>query len=352
MLGVTTVSIALMLIALTAAVSAYSPTYVETYVLGADGNASLTVVINGVAGLDNINISLEKGYDPNSVYAFTPEGTPLYVRVADTTATIELLNLSNQVLLTYTARLGNVTNGIIVEYSIHPIARAVVYLPKDAALMGATGNPNVSLSNNTIVLIYDKPGTYTITFSIVPPEIKTTTTVTQVPTTSATTSSQTSTTQQTISQPTATESSSLATSSMTTPSTSITTSAQTTTQYTKPGTSYWEWVIITIIIIAVVAGVGAYLSRSRGGNSEDLSLTAGLDERDVAILKALSAGEKSVSELSRDLNLNKSVVWRRVKRLKDLGLLSMRVEKGKTLYSLTDSGMEALRSHGNPSNEG
>jgi predicted transcriptional regulator len=106
------------------------------------------------------------------------------------------------------------------------------------------------------------------------------------------------------------------------------------------------------VIVAVGAGIAAYLSRRKGEGSEDLSLTTGLDERDIAILKALSSGEKSVSDLSRDLNLNKSVVWRRVKRLKDLGLLNMRVEKGKTLYSLTDSGREALRSHGSSAGGG
>ena len=69
-----------------------------------------------------------------------------------------------------------------------------------------------------------------------------------------------------------------------------------------------------------------------------------LDDRDRAILSAVAQAGKSISDLARELGLSKSVVWRRVNKLVDLGLLRRSQDgSGRVIIELTDKGREALK---------
>ncbi len=283
-----------------------------TYRLRVDGTAAITAIVSCPEDTNYVNVSLEEGYVEGSVMAFTKDGTPLYVEVKDYTAVIELFNLSETVILTYDAVVGNVSYEAVVDVKISPTSKSLVYLPHNSALVSASGDPEISAENNTIVLMYPAGGTYEITFMVLPPH-----TTTQYQTT--------------------------------TPAT--TTSGATTAPETKTPSGqgyapdYLAYIVIGVVIIAVLALVYYFLKISRRGKPEAMEpmITSGLDDRDMLILKVLEGNEMSLSDISRATGLNKSVVWRRVKRLTDLGLLFRRIEKGKTIYGLTDSGKNALK---------
>ena len=96
-------------------------------------------------------------------------------------------------------------------------------------------------------------------------------------------------------------------------------------------------------IMAVVFAAALLLYRRKKVEKDvELEMLEGLDDRDLSIIRALKDREMSLSDISRALGLNKSVVWRRVKRLTQLGYLEKKVVKGKTIYTLTGKGREIL----------
>ncbi len=310
-------------------------TATETYVLRPDGSVAVTVIYYGTSSGNYLKVPLEKGFEPDTLYAFTPDGTPLFVNVTDGAALIEVLNISNEVLLTYDALVGNSTNPLMIKAVIHPFTKAVVYLPRNAALMDASGSPDISVSNGTIVIKYNAPGTYEVIYSVIPSYTSTRT---------STTPQTMTTTQNQLPTPSAT-----GTSTSGLPTTAgVGTSPKTSTKSTEGGSPLINESLIYFIVgvLAALASVVALLWVRKRGKSEKIepSITSGLDDRDIKILSTLKSGSMSVSELARALNLNKSVVWRRVRRLKEIGLLDMRVEKGKTIYSLTSKGISVLNS--------
>lgn len=109
--------------------------------------------------------------------------------------------------------------------------------------------------------------------------------------------------------------------------------------------------------MAVVAIIGAvlYFLRRRGrgagpsastgpSGSSAAAIAEELDDRDRAILAAVASDSKSISDLARELGLSKSVVWRRVNKLVEFGLLRRNQDKsGKVILELTDKGKEILK---------
>jgi len=306
MKGVASIMLALLTIALlTSSAPSVNNVSESVYKLYIDGTASVTLFINVPVNTDVVNVSIEPGYIDGSALALTSEGSPLYVDIAGSVAKIEVYNLTSRIIFTYSAYLGNVSENTIVVDTIHLISKGLIILPKEAALVNASGNPQVSLSNGSISLIYSDPGTYKVVFAVIPPV--------------STTISKTS-----IYEGTSSETSHVSTSF---------------------GNSFIQpslWVLVALVVLGAVV-LYLFIRKHKKIVRSEFSVETGLDERDLMILKALREGEKSVSELSRVLGLNKSVVWRRVKRLRGMGLLSMRVEKGKTIYGLTELGAKALK---------
>ena len=306
MKGALSVLLALLAIAFLANSIALADNVTESvYKLYIDGTASVTLFIKVPLNADAVNVSIEPGYIDGSALALTPEGTPLYVDIAGSIARIEVYNLTSKIIFTYNAFLGNVSGNTIVVDTIHLGSKGLVILPKEAALVNASGNPQVSLSNGSISLIYSSPGTYKVVFAVLPP--------------SSGTSSQTNV------------------GGGTSPKIS-----NTGVEFGGGFTQLLLWVLGALVVLGSII-LYLFVRKHKKIVGGEFSVETGLDERDLMILSALQEGEKSVSELSRFLGLNKSVVWRRVKRLRSMGLLNMKVEKGKTIYGLTELGAKALK---------
>ena len=79
--------------------------------------------------------------------------------------------------------------------------------------------------------------------------------------------------------------------------------------------------------------VGSWASRR---STKDVELTqATLDERDIAILELLDKnGPMGVSEIARRLGLNKSTVWRKLRKLTNMNMVKRIVRNGRPLYCL------------------
>ena len=275
---------------------------VEIYKLYPNGLAEVTVIVNLKKGVEVCNITAEPRIIPETLQAITSTGLPLYTILQGNVVRVEVFNLSNTVIITYDAQIGNITNGYLVEDELHPFLKATVYLPLNSALVNASGYPNISIVNSTITLRYTTPGTYKIMFITIP-----------------------------ISS--STSSSGLETSSS---------EKWPGNQALLVNTSLLTWVIISLG--GIIAGIFALILR-RLRKKVELQFLGKLDDRDLKILEILKDREMSISELSRALNLNKSVVWRRVKRLKGQNLLELRIDKGRTLYHLTDKGKNLLNEH-------
>jgi len=282
-----------------AAPYAYAAAGMETtsYRLLLDGSAIITVVVTPPSNEDVIAVPLEKEYVDGSVVAFSKEGVPLIVNTSDGMAYVDVYNTTELVIITYEAVLGNVSDEGIIKVQINPLSKAVVYLPQDTALISASGNPDISAENDTILLVYASGGNYTIELFMIPP---------------------------------------VTTSGITTPPISP----------TPPPGGGEDWTFRGLLIggiMAVVLAAALLLYRRRKvGKVVELEMLEGLDDRDLSIIRALKDREMSLSDISRALGLNKSVVWRRVKRLTQLGYLEKKMVKGKTIYTLTGKGREVL----------
>lgn len=276
-----------------------------TYVLYPDGHADIKVVCN-VTGKETLELRLEKGYMDMTITVFSDSGTPLpYVLEPDGRIIINTSYLNN-VTIEYEAVVGNVSAEVQVNVLISPLGPADVILPLNSALLYFSGSPQVSTisdptgKNFYIVLSYDKAGTYKISFLLLPH--------TETPT--KTPSPQTSPTPESVGVPT-------------TP-------------------------ILILVGVAAAASLGYFIMRRKLEKETAIEplLEQGFDERDKAILKALGSGEATLSDLSKTVRLNKSVVWRRLERLRELGYVEKGYSRGKSIYRLTQKGLKTLKDLG------
>lgn len=149
-----------------------------------------------------------------------------------------------------------------------------------------------------------------------------------------------------------------------TPATSETTVTTETTQAPSPIPFATVAVFIVIIIVLLVAGIFLYKAKfsktyfssgtglSQGPSSPPspppsggevvLMEHRGIDERDRLILSKLSEKPMSISELSRELGLSKSTVWRRIRKLEKEGYVITHEEGKKTIIKLTDKARSLL----------
>lgn len=305
------------------------------YRLDYRGMADVTVIVNAT-GQDYVKLNLEPGFVEGTLTVYTENGTPLYFNVSNNVVTIYTYGQVNMLIAEYLAQVGNISEEVIINATIHPQGPASVFLPQGTALTYVTGDPDINFMNGSIVLLFSKPGTYLIEYAVIPP--------TQSTATSSSTSSTTVVT-------TTTSGGSLSTSTtrVTTQSTSTQSSeshlSSTTNSNTGPSSQQLGQYLPFIGLAALVAAIVAFLlikSLRKHPTITEPEVTSGLDDRDIAILSALVGGELSLSDLARKVGLNKSVVWRRVNRMMREGYLERRVVKGKTMYRLTEKGLRAI----------
>ncbi len=299
-----------------------------------DGFASITVVVSGLQNYLEFPIPAVGEVTEESLVALSGEGDVILAEFNGTHIVTYPLNLTNEVVVTYEARLGEVLDGyVLINFTSH--FKTTVILPEGAGLVEFSGEPDVEIVGRTIKLTYVEPQNIVVGFTWLPeglPQPTETPTETPVGTETLTeiitqTTGPSSPTQ---SPPTQTPEPS--------PSGGI----------EGPVATFPTYLIILPVVGVIAAVTGFLILRRRAGGKptevEYLEVPAGgLDDRDKAILKALSdRGSASISELSRVLGLSKSTVWRRVQRLSRDGFIELVDEGRRVILRLTEKGREAL----------
>lgn len=107
----------------------------------------------------------------------------------------------------------------------------------------------------------------------------------------------------------------------------------------------------TILILALAAAAATALlmfiiMKRRFEKAPEIEplLEYGFDERDKVILKTLGTGEATLSDLSKTTGLNKSVVWRRLERLRELGYVEKIYSRVNPYTGLRKEDTKHLRS--------
>ena len=359
----------LVLVFTTQAVVIHAYTVSYTYKLDSEGRASVTLMISGAEETYVVYVKVDKGIIPESAVATNEVGSILPVElVNESTLAIYTSNTSRDVVVTYTALVATQVMDY-VEVILAPEGPATVILPKGAALLYFNGSAAVSMYDETLILTYESGGTYLIQF--LPPivtetttTISATTTETTSPTGTTSSSPATSPTTSVItSQPTTQTGTSTPTTPATKTSPALTTSVTSHTapiHTTTPTSGIQDWgTYIALVLVVIVAIALVVLLRRRKGASvvpgggvtpmegpEGFVFGGDVDERDVEILKALKNERLTISGLARKVGLSKSVIWRRVRKLTDLGLINRVDEGGRTYLSLTKEGEEFLSRRG------
>ncbi|MEM2020635.1 MAG: winged helix-turn-helix domain-containing protein [Zestosphaera sp.] len=274
------------------------------YVLNIDGSASISVIVDGISGEGTIRIGLERGYIENSLMVFSSEGMPLPSRITpEGEVELDVSGLSD-VTVEYDAYVGVVYEEVVINVIIQPSGPAEVVLPPNSALLYFNGTPNVETRSDSsgryvyVILKFDSGGVYEIRYLIL---------------------------------------------SLATTPTSLTTA----TPPGEAGVNTFSLLLI-LIIIAILALILFIIIRRRirGYAPTEPLIETGFDERDKVILKVLSSGEIALTELAEATGLNKSVVWRRLEKLRSLGLVEKGYSHGKSVYRLTSKGLKVLKELG------
>ena len=233
----------------------------------------------------------------------------------------------------------------------------IILLPLGSVPVNVNPTPtNVTLINQRLALYLPK-GNLTLTYTYIVEHVtQTETTTTPTSTQTQTTATQTTTTQQTTittttqTTPTQTQTPK-ETTTTTSPPTTTTTTTQTTQQSTtketttqttitpqKTNTTKYAALLVGLIII----GAALYYLKNRGkGETEGKieEIEDYLDERDRSIINLLKErGPMQPSEMIRILDMPRSAFYRRINRLKEMGLIEQISLKGKTYYKIKEKG--------------
>lgn len=288
------------------------------YVLNPDGTATIITIVENIVGEGTVKIKLEKEYIEESLTAFSPDGMPLPTATTpEGEVVLDVSGLSN-ITVEYVARVGELIGDVQINAIISPLGPAEVVLPSNSALLYFNGSPQIGTRSDAsgkytyIILKFNSGGHYEVNYLMLP-------TAETMPTTPAT---------PTTPKPTTTPA--------TTPTTMPTTS--------PPKGDITEYLVMALLATALLVLIIYFIIRRRiAGQSVEPLIETGFDDRDKAILKALSEGEASLTDLSKITKLNKSVVWRRLERLRNLGYVEKAYSRGMSVYRLTPKGLKLLK---------
>ncbi|QIW25152.1 transcriptional regulator [Sulfolobus sp. S-194] len=92
--------------------------------------------------------------------------------------------------------------------------------------------------------------------------------------------------------------------------------------------------LVTFVLSLISTGILSFLlfRNLKRGRIEEPILVSGLDERDKLILEAISKGADSIAKISKLTGLSRATVYRRVKRLINLGYVKEIREGNKIRY--------------------
>lgn len=247
------------------------------------GNGTATVSLNTMM---EQSVTLALPVQPQSYIMVTVNGSPWYYILNGSLITVPIFGTAN-VSITYVPHVFMENNfiGISVGNSTVEIA-----IPSDILIANITLSLiNMTMSNNELIIIAKGPGEFLYTV-------------------------------------------------MPTPAMHGATTIQQKTQITP----YNETLMITMIIIIVtIVAFATYvlIIRRRTNSTKSLTTTSvgfNLNDYEVSILKYLESRGGSAFEIdiSRDLGIPRTTVWRSVRRLEDLGMVRISKVEGKNMVTL------------------
>ncbi|MEB3755782.1 MAG: winged helix-turn-helix transcriptional regulator, partial [Desulfurococcales archaeon] len=317
-----------------------------------DGIVYVVTYIKQVQGLTNLTIPENPGTYEDSVIAVNQNGTPLPVLVGGGEITVFVNNETQSIQLSYIIYPNSVSDTYLLE--IHASGKSTIILPTNGSLVYASDSPNIYANYSRITLSYINPGVYTIYYSITThsttstiPEGTSTTTQSQTGSTNTTGSTGSNTQSTTTSQEgtgtAGSQSEGNTVSGSYSQSTTISqgTSTVGTSQTSAPihrtmGKDTWMYLILASILVAVILAI-IILSRKKKIPENNYELVdTRIDERDKLLLNLIKKGGHSISSLAKESGLRKSVVWRRIRKLEEMGLIETSKGIGKVEINLTD----------------
>lgn len=255
-----------------------------------DGSAT---VIVSMETIDRLYVSLRlEGVELESIVAFDDEGSPLPVDVNGSLITVYTLNASRASLM-FNIELA-VQEGAVWEVSLETNIPIIIVLPEGSGISKISSGGELDLTDNRLAVRFEAPGLHTVQY-IYLPEVETASTTSSIESTPTT--------------------------------------PQKTTTRQAPTMITISDILSALIVLAVGVGfLTLYFKRKRRERREVEISSEILDERDKEILEALDRyGKLTLSELSRIAGLHKSTVWRRVRKLRELGYVDVKNVSGRTV---------------------
>jgi uncharacterized membrane protein len=287
------------------------------YTVYPDGSVNVTYVLTPTAAPEDIVVPTEA--QPVLVIAVDISGEYLPVSFNESAITVTVYT-TDQVTVSYLTLGMTAKEGEYWFISVNPVCEAGIVLPDNALPVTFSPEPvGMVLADSKLVFVFH-PGNVTIKYLLLP-EVANATSGQATTTTTATTTSTTSTP---ISQkPTQTKET---WTPITPPSSPVIPNQRSPTAQSA----------LPIVMGAVVAAAAA-LYFLRSGKNPDNPDAGNLDERDREILESLKQGPKTASELMRETGMPKTPLYRRLKKLEEMGLIEHFKENGVKKFRLKKS---------------
>jgi len=148
---------------------------VINYYLNADGSVLVEMVFSNVSS-QVLEVPLEPGYDASTLYAVDSDGASLPVDLVGDEAVINVMSSVKWVKLAYVVNNSEIIDGVILKFTLRPQGKCVIHVPEELLLLTYSGNPAISMSDETLLLEYEDAGMVEVTLVLLQPTTQTTTT--------------------------------------------------------------------------------------------------------------------------------------------------------------------------------
>jgi hypothetical protein len=148
---------------------------VINYYLNADGSVLVELVFSNVSS-QVLEVPLEPGYDASTLYAVDSDGASLPVDLVGDEAVINVMSSVEWVKLAYVVNNSEIIDGVVLKFTLRPQGKCVIHVPEELLLLTYSGNPAISMSDETLLLEYEDVGVVEVTLVLLQPTTQTTAT--------------------------------------------------------------------------------------------------------------------------------------------------------------------------------
>lgn len=269
------------------------------YNVHSDGTATVIVTMETI---NRLYVSLRiEGENVENLIAFDQEGSPLPIDFNDSIVTVYTLN-STRASIVFNVKFA-FQDGVTWSSHLETNIPTVIVLPEGSGVTEYSEGGEVDVVDGRLAVKFSSPGTHTLQYIYLPETLNYTLTTPLPP--------------------------------------SATTSPASPTPTTPPTPTLFrvEHLLVLLAVVASLGLLGLYFFKKRRESIEESLVFSEeiTDERDKAILEALEKyGRLTLADLSKVAGLHKSTVWRRVRKLKELGYVKVKRVSGKTIVEKKD----------------